>query len=159
MTSFKMNNAKKIQKKTWYGLNAIVTIGSGFMHASGWGVFLIPHPAVANWLLRMRLTERDRETLTFIHEFEHLQSAPFVLLYSFLLFGLIFAKTHTGLAQIVIILTGSHASWEIIAEILTYYNDSRLYRRCYEKISLLPRVAFWFIAGVTAITAWLIVLL
>jgi len=154
-----MNKGKKIQKKTWYGLNATVIIGPGFIHTSGWGVLLIPHPPVANWLLRLGLTEKNRETLTIIHEFEHLQSAPFVLLYTVLLIGLAFTKTQAGLAEIFFILIGSHASWEIISEILTYYNDSRLYRRCYEKISLFPRIAFWFIAGATAITAWLIVLL
>ena len=157
--SFQKVRVKKIQKKTWYGLNATVIIGPGFIHTAGWGVFLISHPPVANWLLRFGLKGTDRETLTFIHELEHLQSAPFVLLYAVLLFGLAFTKTHAGLAQIVFILFGSHAAWEIISEILTYYNDSRLYRRCYEKISLFPRIAFWFIAGATAITAWLIVLL
>ena len=150
---------KKIQKKTWYGLNATVAIGPGFIHTAGWGVFLIPHPPVANWLLRLGLTEKNRETLTFIHEFEHLQSAPFVLLYTVLLFVLAFSMTHAGLAEIIFILIGSHSVWEIISEILTNYNDSQLYRRCYGKISLFPRIAFWFVAGVTAITAWLIVLL
>ncbi|TFG91100.1 MAG: hypothetical protein E4G71_04320 [Candidatus Atribacteria bacterium] len=154
-----MNKAKKIQKKTWYGLNATVIIGPGFIHTSGWGVFLIPHPPIANWLLRLGLTEKNRETLTIIHEFEHLQSALFVLLYAVLLFVLAFSMTHVGLAEIIFILIGSHAAWEIISEILTYYNDSRLYRRCYEKISLFPRIAFWFIASATAITAWLIGLL
>ena len=150
---------KKIQKKTWYGLNATVAIGPGFIHTAGWGVFLIPHPPVANWLLRLGLKGTDRETLTFIHEFEHLQSAPFVLLYAVLLFVLAFSMKHAGLAEIIFMLIGSHASWELISEILTYYNDRQLYRRCYEKISLFPRIAFWFIAGATAITAWLIVLL
>ena len=150
---------KKIKKKTWYGLNATVTIGPGFIHNAGWGVFLIPHPPVANWLLRIGLAERDREDLTFIHEFEHLQSAPFVLLYALLLSILAFSRAHTGLAQIIFILIGSHAAWEIISEILTYHNDSRLYRRCYQKIALFPRTAFWFITGATAIIAWLIILL
>jgi len=150
---------KKIQKKTWYGLNATVSIGPGFIHSAGWGSFLIPHPPVANWLLRLGLKGTDREILTFIHEFEHLQSAPFVLLYTVLLFGLALTKTHAGLAEIIFILIGSHSVWEIISEILTYYTDRRIYRKCYEKITLFPRIAFWFIAGVTAIAAWLIVFL
>ena len=150
---------KKIQKKTWYGLNATVIIGAGFIHTAGWGVFLIPHPPLANWLLRLGLTEREREELTFIHEFEHLQSAPFILLSAVLLSVVAFSRAHAGLAQIIFILTGSHAAWEIISEILTYHNDRRLYRRCYQKTSLFPGTAFWFIASVTSTTAWLIVLL
>jgi len=122
------------------------------------GFFLIPHPPLANWLLRRGLSEKNRETLTFIHEFMHLQSAPFVLLYAFLMFILASSMAQTGFTQLLLILICSQASWEFGAEILTYLNDKRFYRRCYGKISLLPRIVFWFVAGVTAITAWLIVL-
>ena len=154
-----MNSAKEFHKKTWYGVMATVIIRPGFIHSAGWGVFLIPHPPVANWLLRRGLSEKNRETLTFIHEFMHLQSAPFVLLYTVLLFGLAFTKTHAGLAEIIFILIGSHAVWEIVSEILTINCDVQSYRKFYVKVTFIPRIAFWFSTCVLAIAGWLVLLL
>jgi len=154
-----MNTVKKFQRNTWYGLNATVIIGPGFMHTAGWGVFLIPHPPVANWLLRRGLSEKNREALTLIHEFQHLQSVPFIILFAALLFVLAFSMTQAGLTEIIFILIGSHATWEIGTEILTYLDGSQFYRSCYEKVSPFPRITFWFIAITISIISLLIILL
>ena len=57
-------------------MGGAVIIGPGFMHKSGVGRLIIPHPSVINWLLRLGLLENSRNALRVTHEFGHLQSAP-----------------------------------------------------------------------------------
>ena len=147
------------QMRTWYGLYATVAIGPGFIHRVGWGSFLIPHPPVINWLLRRGLEEKARQTLSFTHEFMHLQSAPLTLLYTVVMVALSFTIGHTDLAEIVIILISTHAAWEIISEKFTISSDAQLYRSCYEKITMIPRIAFWLSMSALTIIGWWVVLL
>ena len=152
------DSMEKIQRKTWYGLKATIIFGPGFMHTSGWGVFLIPHPPLANWLLRLGLKAKRRKALTFTHEFEHLQSAPLIFLYVLIQSFLVFSKKQADPSEIGLILLGSHAAWEIISEILTYFYDSSIYRSSYQEIPISPRILFWSVACLTVIVSWLIVL-
>ncbi|NIO03193.1 MAG: hypothetical protein GTN74_00875 [Proteobacteria bacterium] len=71
---------KTIQRRTWFGVEATVGIGSGLIHEAGVGGLVVPHPAVVNWLLRQGLADNARYTLTVTHEFGHLQSTPLALL-------------------------------------------------------------------------------
>jgi hypothetical protein len=154
----KTKKAQKIQKRTWYGITATVIIESAFIHSAGLGPLLIPHPSVVNWLLRLTLTEKNRETLTFIHEFEHLQSVPFYMLYTAGMLALAFSKGHSGLTEIFFVLVSSQAGWEIISEFLTFYKNKSLYRRAYNKTAMFPRIVFWSSAVAFAIAGWLMIL-
>lgn len=154
----KTKKAQKIQKRTWYGITATVIIGPAFIHSAGWGPLLIPHPPVVNWLLRLTLTEKNRETLTFIHEFEHLQSVPLYMLYTAGMLALAFSKGHAGLTEIFFVLVSSQAGWEIISEFLTFYKNKPLYRRAYNKTAMFPRIVFWSSAVAFAIAGWLMIL-
>lgn len=133
----------KIEKRTWYGINATIITGSGFLHTAGFGFFLIPHPPVVNWLLRRKLTKGNRLTLTRVHEFQHLQSAPFILIYMLLFFAFAFVYGRVGLMESIIVLVSCQALWEITAEVLTIASDTQFYHNAYENISILPRVVFW----------------
>jgi hypothetical protein len=57
-----------LQRRTWYGINANVTLKSKFVHKAGYGNLLIPHPAAVNWLLRRGLKMQDVISLG-IHHF------------------------------------------------------------------------------------------
>ena len=150
--------AKTEQRRVWFGMNATVTIGPGFIHKAGFSKILLPHPPVINWLLRQRLTDEARYTLSFTHEFGHLQTAPLAVLYTGVMLALAYVTVHTGLLEIVLVLISTHAAWEIMAEIYTIASNVPLYRKYYEKITLIPRVIFWIITGAFAVTGWFIIL-
>lgn len=151
--------SRKIQKRTWYGINATVIIGPRLFHTSGLGIFLIPHPSAVNWLLRQKMAESDRQTLTLAHEYKHLQSLPFIIAYALYFFALASAAGHLGLTEIIVLAVSSQAAWEIVSELLTMYNDIQFYHNAYVKVTIIPRVVFWVAACVLATTGWLIVLL
>ncbi len=146
------------QMRTWYGANATVTIGPGFIHKAGFGGFLIPHPPVINWLLRKGLSENDRYILSCAHEFGHLQSAPLAMLYTGSVLALAVATHHTSLLEIIIVMISTHAVWELISELLTITSDAQLYRKFYERITTIPRIIFWGSVSVLATAGWLVVL-
>ena len=151
--------SKKIQPRTWYGINATVIIGPSLFHTSGLGIFLIPHPSLVNWLLRQKMAASDRQTLTLVHEYKHLQSVPFILVYTLFFIALAFAAGHVGLIEIIILAVSSQATWEIVSEILTINNNIPMYHNAYVKVTIIPRIVFWFVICVLATTGWLIVLL
>ena len=150
---------KRLDIRTWYGVNATVIIGPGFLHRGGYGKLLIPHPPVINWLLRQRLAPAVRENLSFTHEFGHLQSAPAALLYTVSNFAALLAAGKTTVLSVMLLLISTHAAYEIMAEIITIRNNRQLYRHCYEKVSKIPRTIFWFSMILLALVGWMIVLL
>jgi hypothetical protein len=119
------NKAKTIHRRTCYGLNATVTIGPGFIHKAGLGHFLIPHPPVINWLLRQGVTQDEQYTLSFTHEFGHLQSAPLALLYAVTNIAVAFATDYPSLTRIILLLIGAHAAWEGLSEVFAIATGSQ----------------------------------
>jgi hypothetical protein len=117
--------AKTIHRRTCYGLNATVAIGSGFIHKAGFGDLLIPHPPVINWLLRQGLTRDEQYALSFTHEFGYLQSTPLALLYAVTNIAVAFATGYPSLAKIILLLIGAHAAWEGMSEIFTIITDTQ----------------------------------
>jgi hypothetical protein len=71
-----------LQRRTWYGITATVNLKSKFIHKAGFRNILVPHPAAVNWLLRRGLKMKNALSLSIHHEFGHLQTVPFVLLYA-----------------------------------------------------------------------------
>jgi hypothetical protein len=128
------------------------------MHYAGFGRILVPHPPMINWLLRQGLAKDDRHTLNFIHEFGHLQTLPFAVLYTGLMLAMASISRHSGLIEIILVLISTHAAWEIAAEIFTIANGTSLYRKYYEDITVIPRVIFWILTGILAVTGWIITL-
>lgn len=144
--------------RTWYGLTATVIIGPGFLHRGGYGKLVIPHPPVINWLLRRGLSQAVRENLSFTHEFGHLQSAPAALLYTAANFAALLAVGKTTVLTVMLLLISTHAAYEIMAEIITILHDRKLYRHCYQNVSIIGRAIFWFSMILMALMGWIIVL-
>jgi len=146
--------ARTTKLRTWFGAKATITIGPGFIHKAGLGVFLIPHPPVINWMLRLGLREDRQYTLSCTHEFGHLQSAPLALPYTVLMLALTFVTGHASLLEIILVFISTHAAWEVISEILTITSDAQLYREYYQGITIIPRIVFWISMGILTIIGW-----
>jgi hypothetical protein len=153
-----IRKTKMLNTRTWYGVNATVIIGPGFLHRGGYGKLLIPHPPVINWLLRRGLSPTVRENLSFTHEFGHLYSAPAALLYTAVSFAALLAAGKTTVLTVMLLLISTHAAYEIMAEVITIRHDHQLYRHCYENVSKIPRAIFWFSMILLALMGWIIVL-
>lgn len=153
MTDKKM---KTVQRRTWFGIEGRVTIGPGFMHKAGLGGFAVPHPPVFNWLLRMGVPESSRHALTLTHEFGHLQTLPLMLLYTGVLLAVTFGAGQASFAGTILILIGSHAFWEMMAELYTVTRDLGFYRKSYERASRFPRIFFWIVTSALTVMGWLV---
>jgi hypothetical protein len=145
-------------KRTWFGLNARVTIGPGFLHKTGFHGVAIPHPAVANLLLRMGLPAYLNRNLSFAHEFAHFQTAPVLFVYMLVVFVLAYVKNLTGMGEIFLLLVSIQAAWELMCESLVVLENPAAYRRSYNGITWLPRIFFWAVGGMLTAAGWLVVL-
>jgi hypothetical protein len=148
--------AQTLQRRTWFGLFATVTVGPGFVHKAGVGKVLIPHPPVVNWLLRRGLSDRVGLKLSFLHEMAHFQSAPFVVLYAIAILTGTYAAGPLNLPQVLFVLVGIQAAWEMLSEALTIIGNSPYYHRCYKGLPKLPRITFWTAAGLLTAGAWFV---
>ena len=153
----KAKEVKTFHLRTWYGVNASVRIGPGFIHWAGWRNFLIPHPPIVNWLLRRGLNENDYYTLSLSHEFAHFQSAPLALPYTVGLIAFAAVKA-SSLLSIMIIFISTHAVWEILSEIFIIIHNRQFYSRCYIGISSASRCVFWSSMVLLAVLGWIILL-
>lgn len=145
-------------KRVWFGANARATIGPGFIHKAGLGGLVIPHPPLANWLLRLGLPGHLSRDLSFAHEFAHFQTAPVMFVYMLIVFVLALITAKTGMAEILFLLVSVQAAWEILSEGLVLLENSAAYRISYNGITRLPRVLFWTLAGMLTATGWVLLL-
>jgi hypothetical protein len=149
-----MKTGIRIKVRTWYGMGGTVIIGPGFLHRTGLGWFLIPHPPLINCLLRQGLPKNSSTPLRIAHEFGHLQSAPLALLYTALNYTAIITANRANLSNLILVFISTHAAWEIMSGILTIMSDAQFYHKCYEKVSIIPRAIFWFSAIVLTLLGW-----
>lgn len=132
-----------LRRRTWYAINATVYLRSKFMHKAGFGNFLVPHPAAVNWLLRRGLKMEIAISLSIHHEFGHLQTVPFVLLYAGILLSVSIGEGTMSWLKILFLAVSTQAAWEIMSEFFTLFSDIEGYRACYDGVKILPRVIFW----------------
>ena len=132
-----------LKRLTWYGITATVNLKSKFMHKAGFGHLLVPHPAAVNWLLRHGMKMENAISLSIHHEFGHLQTVPFVLLYTAILLSVSIGEGTISWFKILIFGVSTQAVWEILSEAFTLFNDIEGYRTCYDGVKILPRVTFW----------------
>ena len=130
-------------QRLWYGPTAVAILGSGFHHKAGFGHLLIPHPPVANWLLRWGVRQAEGRRLSLRHEIGHLQAAPVVLLYLGANLAAAHAAGNLNWRVGLPLATSAHAAWEILAETYVIADDRQFYHRCYQDTSKLPRLLFW----------------
>jgi hypothetical protein len=144
-----------LKHRTWYGITATVNIKSRFMYKSGFGNFLVPHPAAVNWLLRRGLKMENAISLIIQHEFGHLQTVPFALLYAGILLSVSIGEGTMSWFKILFLAVSTQAVWEMMSESFTLFSDIEGYRTCYDGVKKLPRVIFWlssFLAAVACAT-------
>ncbi len=142
----------------WYGLNATVIIGPGFMHRAGHGPFLIPHPPLVNCILRYGLEREAEYRLSVTHEFAHLKTTPFVIAYTLMVFFIAYAERDSlGWKTVVLLLLSTHAAWEIIAETVTILEDIKGYSNMYRDVPVGARLVFWVITSVLVLSGWYII--
>lgn len=154
-----LGNMKKArEQRTWYGVNAVIMIGPGFIHKAGVGKLLIPHPPIVNWLLRRGLPEKTKVALGLAHEFAHFQTAPVALPYIFGLLAGAIAGGHSGVLQILVLLISTHATWEMMSEMWTIGRDRRFYRDSYAEVSPGPRIFFWLCTAGLTLAGWAVFL-
>ncbi len=154
-----MKTSRRIKVRTWYGMGGTVIIGPGFLHRTGLGWFLIPHPPLINCLIRQGLPKNSSTPLRIAHEFGHLQSAPLALLYTALNYTAIITANRANLSNLILVFISTHAAWEIMSEILTIVTDPQFYHKCYQGVSLVPRAIFWLSTISLTLIGWIIVLL
>ena len=132
-----------LQRRTWYGITATVNLKSKFMHKAGFGNLLVPHPAAVNWLLRRGLKTKNAISLSIHHEFGHLQTVPFALLYAGILLSASIGEGTMSWLKILFLAVSTQAAWEIMSEFFTVFSDIEGYRACYDGVGKLPRIIFW----------------
>ena len=152
------NTLYTLTKRTWFGANAVVEVPPGHFHRAGYGRFLIYHPGLVNWLLRIGLPEDARCRLVAAHELGHLQSFPLEMVYAVILFGIAISGENSSPGELAIILISCFATWEIFAESYSLIFEHRLYRVSYRDISLLPRTIFWLLAILLSLAGWSVTL-
>jgi len=151
--------AKIVRLKTWFALEAVVEEGTSLWHKAGFGRFLIPHPPLISWLLRLRLPIEAKNRAGLTHEFGHLQSFPFYLLYTMILIIILIDNGDKSLTELIIAFISTHAVWEIFAELYTIFHLRSNYKLYYKGISILPRLLFWIMMTALALSGWAILLL
>ena len=145
-----MQYPQNLKRRTWYGITATVNLKSRFMHKSGFGNLLVPHPAAVNWLLRRGLKMENAISLIIQHEFGHLQTVPFALLYAGILLSVSIGEGAMSWFKILFLAVSTQAVWEMMSESFTLFSDIEGYRSCYDGINILPRVIFWLSSFFTA---------
>lgn len=133
------------QYRTWYRMTATVSLRSERMHKTGFGIFVVSHPAAVNLLLRKGLPEAEGIALSLRHEFGHLQTLPLVLVYAGALAAM--SADLTLWIRILVVLISSQAAWEMMAEFFTWAGEAEFYRSCYAEAGRLPRIIFWLLAS------------
>lgn len=154
----KVEDTKTREMRTWFGVTARVTVGPGFIHKTGTGGLLIPHPPLANWLLRKQLPGHLGRRLSFIHEFAHFQTAPLLAAYMLSLVAFVYLKTRPGVPEIFLLAACAMATWEIMSEGYTILENAEVYRISYEGVTRIPRILFWLVGVFLAASGWCVAL-
>jgi hypothetical protein len=120
------------------------------------GKLLIPHPAVINWLLRRALFDKAWHEMSFSYEMGHFQAAPRNVLYATAILTGTFTAGRFNLPEVLFVLVGIQAVWEMLSAALTIIDNTPYYHRCYRGIPKLPRITFRTATGILTAGAWFI---
>jgi hypothetical protein len=147
-----------MKRRTWFFLNAVVEIEPGHFHRAGFGRLLLPHPPVANWLLRRGLPTESYKKLCTEHEMGHLQALPFEVLYSAMFVLVMMYNENDGVIGWLWIVASSFAAWEVFAEAHTIRHVQPSYHQLYRDTSFIPRTIFWSISLSLILSGWVYIL-
>lgn len=140
----------------WYGLTGEIEVENELWHLVKVGQVALNHPPLVNLILRRGLPRGDRLRLSYLHEFGHFQTLPFVLLHLLLLLSSSFRRRRSLCGWLIWwaeLALAHEAVWELAAEVYVAAHDGKAYFATYRKSpnSLMP--AFW--AGISALVIWL----
>ena len=79
-----------------------------------------------------------------------------MLLYAAGMLTLILVKGRACFSEIILVLAGTQAEWEIITEILTIAGNAPSYHKYYEDVTIIPRIIFWIFSSVVTLTGLII---
>jgi len=156
MPEEKMSYPQILHRRTWYGIDATVNLNSEFIHQAGYGSFLVPHPAAVNWLLRHGLKPENAISLCLRHEFGHLQTVPFALLYAGMLLSASLIEGTMSWIKILALAVSTQAAWEIMSELFARFSDIEAYRAGYQGAQYPPRIIFWLSSCIAVLAGTLI---
>ncbi|MFZ0728462.1 MAG: hypothetical protein WAM61_21975 [Desulfobacterales bacterium] len=139
-----------LHRRTWYGVTASVEISSKWIHRAGFGKLLVPHPGLANWLLRRGMNPKVAATQCIRHEFWHLQTVPFAAVYTGILLAVSIGAETMSWLKLLVLAVSAQAVWEFMSEFFTRFSDIETYRAGYKGIRKLPRIVFWLTSVVAA---------
>ncbi len=142
----------------WFGASARVTIGPGFLHKTGFGSIVIPHPPVDNRLLRIGLPDYLHRNLSFAHEFAHFKTAPVLFVYMLGMLVYAYVKGRTGMGEILLVFAGIRSAWEIMSEGVVVLEGCAAYRASYNRVTRFPRILFWVAAEMLTAAGWAVLL-
>ncbi|MFV1950090.1 MAG: hypothetical protein ACC633_09220 [Anaerolineales bacterium] len=126
-SKLKYSNKKlRTHNRTWYGLEAEVTVSESNLHQVKLPKITLPHPGVVNWFSRQGLPVDTRLELTALHEFGHLQTLPVPLTHLLLLLWPRRGKPRiTGWRRFGLILLSHQTIWEVASESYVVASDRR----------------------------------
>jgi len=153
------NRIETRYRRLWFGLEARVTTGPVFLHRSGFGTLLVPHPPIANELLRWGMPRHAARELSFAHEFAHLQAAPLLLVYLLLMGVAALRGGRAGIGIWFFLLASAQAAWELISEGIVFLQDSERYRMIYMALPMFPRALFWTLGCLLMSAGWMVLLI
>lgn len=95
--------------------------------------------------------------LSIQHEFGHLQTVPFALLYAGMLLSASLIEGTMSWIKILILAVSTQAAWEIMSEFFTRFSDIEAYQAGYQGTQYLPRIIFWLSSCVAVLAGTLII--
>jgi hypothetical protein len=118
----------QLYERTWYGLDAEITVTESNFHRVKLPKITLPHPGVVNCFSRLGLPINIRLALTARHEFGHLQTLPVPILHLLLLFlGARGMKKplFRGWSRFWLVFLTHQTLWEVAAESYVVLTDRR----------------------------------
>ena len=118
----------QVCERTWYGLDAEITVTESNFHRVKLSKITLPHLGVVNWFSRQGLPVDTRLELTAHHEFGHLQTLPVPLLHLLLLFFGARGMKKTllkGWSRFWLVLLTHQTLWEVASESYVIVTDRR----------------------------------
>lgn len=124
--------------RSWYGLPGEIRVENELWHLVRVGPVWLPHPPLINLFLRAGLPKAQRLSLSFEHEYGHLQTLPLALV----VLGLL-SRRRASPRRWLSGLFAHQAVWEMMAEGWVVFRQGRNYRQTYRGRIERPFV-FWF---------------
>jgi len=122
--------------QAWYGLRGEIEVQNEFWHLVRVGSVSLPHPPLVNLFLRAGLPRSQRLSLSFAHEFGHLQTLPVALTHLLLLRPMRRKSLTAWLAAML----AHQALWELAAEGWVAARERRSYRAAYRSALWRPLI-------------------